>query len=204
MARMARAGSPRAARARSLGDMTSAIAGVVVRDATLEDAEAIAHVEVMTWQATYAGLLPTELLAGMSVARAHARWLRGIGMSSRPSSTYVVLVAEVAGSVVAIASGSAHRGSSRMARLDMLYVLPHFQGLGAGGALLAAFATRMSDAAVTALWVEVLAKNMPARGFYKRRGALELSRTWTFFGTKPVVVVAYGWSLPDGIARITR
>ncbi len=169
--------------------MAGAVAGVLVRNATLEDAEAIAHVEVTTWQATYAGLLPTELLAGMSVARAHARWLRGIGMSSRPSSTYVVLVAEVAGAVVAIASGSAHRGASRMARLDMLYVLPDFQGLGAGGALLEAFASRMSDAAVTAL------------SSSRARGRSSAPSPWSWWPTAGRCPTASRASLAEGLAR---
>ncbi len=171
-----------------------------VRDATAADAEAIARVEVATWKASYAGILPAESIAAMSVPRSAARWLRLLGLGARVGRT--VLAAEHDGEVVAFASSTIGLSDARMASLDMLYVLPAYQDLGIGGALLAEIATRATHAGTTALWVEVLAKNARASRFYRHRGAIELSRTWTFWGVKPIVVVSYGWSLPNGLSRI--
>lgn len=172
---------------------------LLIRDAEASDAEGMARVEVETWQATYPGMLPAMHLAAMNVPRARARWLRTLGLDPRRFA----LVAELEGEIVAFASGSLAGGQpDRMARLDMLYVLPGFQRIGLGRALTHALATRISASRVRALWVDVLAKNQRARRFYRALGAIELQRTWSFVGTSPIVVVAYGWSLPDGLARM--
>ena len=41
----------------------------VVRPARLEDARAIARIEVETWRSTYAGMLPDRVLLNMSERR---------------------------------------------------------------------------------------------------------------------------------------
>jgi hypothetical protein len=41
----------------------------MIRQAILEDAEAIAKVHVASWQAAYKGLMPAEFLASLSVER---------------------------------------------------------------------------------------------------------------------------------------
>ena len=176
---------------------TAARSGVVVvRDASAEDASAIAHVEVTTWQASYDGILPPHLLRTTSVPRARARWAHALGAPSR-SSIHVTIVALVEGELVGFASGNARRAAPpRMARLDLLYVLPAFQRLGAGRALLRGFAARMESEGVSAMWLEVLARNVPARRFYRAMGGAELDRIWRFMGTTPIVVVPHGWSLP--------
>ena len=42
---------------------------MIVRPARIEDAPAIAEVHIQTWRETYAGLMPTEMLAGLSVRK---------------------------------------------------------------------------------------------------------------------------------------
>jgi ribosomal protein S18 acetylase RimI-like enzyme len=178
---------------------TGLLGKMTIRDATEADAGAMAQVEVATWGAAYAGILPPARLAAMSVPRAQARWLRVLGMRGRGTA----LVGTIEDEVVAFASGgSADAEGRRMARLDTLYVRPEHQRRGLGRALTREIATRMSEANITALWVDVLAKNAHGRRFYRALGAIELSRTWSFLGTTPIVVVAYGWSLPEGLARI--
>jgi len=173
----------------------------IVRDATTDDAEAMAVVEVATWRASYAGILPAAHLARMSVPSSRARWLHVLGLSRR-RELRVTLVAAVDDVVVAFASGGSQGDATRMARLDMLYVLPTHARTGLGRELVRVFATRMSSSGVTALWVDVLAKNEGARRFYRALGGIELSRTWSFWGATPIVTVSYGWSLPDGLTRI--
>lgn len=183
------------------GSLLDLDGAVIVRDATTEDAEAMAEVEVATWRATYAGILPAARLAAMSVPTSRARWLYLLGMPRR-RELRVTLVATVDARVIAFASGASQGDATRMARLDMLYVAPTHPRAGVGRELVRVFASRMSDAGITALWVDVLAKNAGARRFYRAVGAIELSRTWSFWGTTPIVTVSYGWSLPDGLARI--
>ena len=181
--------------------MALADARVEIREAIAVDASALAYVEVTTWQVSYAAMLPARTLASMSHAGARARWVRVLGTPMREAIGAVV-VAEIDGAIIGFASGGARRGPARMARLDMLYVLPTCQRHGVGRALLRAFAQRMSDAGVTAMWLEVLARNTTGRRFYRAMGGAELSRTWRFIGTTPVVVVDFGWSLPGHLAAM--
>ncbi|MGA3306669.1 MAG: GNAT family N-acetyltransferase, partial [Stellaceae bacterium] len=46
----------------------------VVRQARFEDAQAIAKIEIETWRATYAGMLPDRVLLNMSERRQIASW----------------------------------------------------------------------------------------------------------------------------------
>ena len=48
----------------------------VLRPALPLDADGIARVHVETWQSAYAGLVPTDYLARMTVARSSAQWHR--------------------------------------------------------------------------------------------------------------------------------
>ena len=54
---------------------------VDLRLATQHDAEAIARIHVETWRSTYAGLLPDDLLIGMSIEKQKKMWHRMLGGS---------------------------------------------------------------------------------------------------------------------------
>ena len=51
-------------------------AGFVVRRANAGDVQAIGRVHVETWRSTYAGLLPDDLLVGMSLEKQSQMWQR--------------------------------------------------------------------------------------------------------------------------------
>ena len=55
-----------------------------IRRAHKNDATAIGRVHVETWQATYAGLLPNAMLAGMSDVRQSAYWSRVLSDPREP------------------------------------------------------------------------------------------------------------------------
>jgi ribosomal protein S18 acetylase RimI-like enzyme len=174
---------------------------VTIRDARPEDAAGIAQVEVTTWRAAYADILSPERLATMTVARSEARWVQALGLPAA-NRIQVSLVAMLDDRVIAFVNGNARvLGTQRMAMLEMLYVLPEHQKRGIGRVLLQTFAARMAARDVTAMWLEALAKNGRARRFYKRAGGVEVDRRWAFSGTKPIVILTYAWTLPDGVRR---
>jgi hypothetical protein len=80
-----------------------------IRLAGAEDAEAIARVRVETWRAAYAGIMPADFLASISVETDTPRWRQRI--EEGPQSGSFVLVAEVDGEVVGFASSGPERGS---------------------------------------------------------------------------------------------
>ena len=67
---------------------------MLVRDATADDAEAIARVITRSWQVTYRGIHPDEFLDALDADEAGARWRRSFTDGGVPP---FLLVAEVDG-----------------------------------------------------------------------------------------------------------
>jgi GNAT superfamily N-acetyltransferase len=128
---------------------------LIIRDAEVADAQAIGEVHVASWQAAYAGLMPEDFLARLSVESRVASWGRRIGGNAGR-----VLVAEEDG----VVAGFAAFGD---AQLYALYLLPEHWGRGLGRALHDRVLEELSgDGAV--LWV--LSTNERAKAFYVRQG----------------------------------
>src|ERR1700712_3487488 len=62
---------------------------VAVRLATVDDASAIAVVHVSAWRAAYAGLMPQEVLEGLSVEQRTASWRRSLSISGSAVTSVV-------------------------------------------------------------------------------------------------------------------
>ena len=169
-----------------------------IRRAHKNDASAIGRVHVETWQATYAGLLPDSMLAGMSDVRQSAYWSRALGDPREARGVFVADDEDMG--VVGFGSCGPVRdppeGLSgreiRVGEVYTLYVEPDFQNRGLGRRLLdALFRQLRADGCDTAvLWM--LADN-PTRFFYEGLGGQQVGeRTDTFAGAD-VDEVAYAW-----------
>src|SRR3546814_14736006 len=75
----------------------------VLRTALPRAADDIARVHVETWQSTYAGLVHSEQLARMSVARSEPQWHRGAAQAGEGNDVIVAGDARTVG-------GSVHLG----------------------------------------------------------------------------------------------
>jgi GNAT superfamily N-acetyltransferase len=130
----------------------------VIRRATVEDAEAIAGVQVRAWHHAYADIVAPQELAEHTVASRTDRWREAL---ERGDST--TLVVEVQGTIAGFAT-------IVPGELRALYVDPPAQGAGAGSALLHAAqdALRAGGHREAVLWV--FQANGHARAFYERHG----------------------------------
>lgn len=143
---------------------------VPVRRAVAEDAAGIAAVHVSSWQEAYRGIVPDDVLDGLSVAQREAFWRSTLSVPEPPS----VYVAEDGDELVgfcAVGAPSRDEGADpRTAEIGAIYVLPSSWRAGVGSALMnVALADLGADGweSVT-LWV--LAENRAARDFYARFG----------------------------------
>lgn len=149
-----------------------------IRDATPADAHAIATVLVRSWRAAYRGLLPDDVLAGLSVAEREQVW--SDLLTTRPPHT-AAAVATIDGTVVGFASTGpplvpADRADPTLGDLYALYLDPDVWRRGIG--------TRLHDAALerlrangfahAGLWV--LDTNDRALRFYRRLGWTDTGR----------------------------
>jgi ribosomal protein S18 acetylase RimI-like enzyme len=161
-----------------------------MRPAQLDDVAAIARVEVETWRATYAGMLPDRVLIGMSERRQQGSWA-GL-VRYRPGD---VIVAEQGGDVVGFGNCGAQRDPSLpyAGEIFTLYVAPDAQNRGIGRRLIDALFERLHARGRNSALIWVIRAN-PSRYFYERiGGTLVLTRHIRIAG-EPVEAVAYGWS----------
>jgi len=143
---------------------------VTVREASVEDAEGIARVRVLGWQAAYRGIVPDAFLDEMSVAEDVQR------MQSRAwdSELRPHFVCEVDGEIVGwtcVFLRSRDEGlGPDVAEVAACYVLPAYWGQGVGYRMMAVAieAARRRGVASMILWV--LEDNEQARRFYARQG----------------------------------
>lgn len=138
-----------------------------VRPARLDDAAAIAVVNIRAWQAAYAHAFGAERLSAMDLEAQRELWRQRL---AQPRRGDVVLVAEADGSVVGFASCGNSLDASGEGELYSIYVLPEAWGSGAGPALMAAAlaALRAGGFDTAILWV--LEDNPRAQRFYEREG----------------------------------
>ena len=162
----------------------------MVRQAQLEDADAIARAHVDAWRTTYGRLLPRDFLASLSEEHYADRWRRVIG--DRASRVFVV---EENDDVVGFASGGRERAgeNSFAGELYAIYVVSGAQGRGHGRELVRAVAGALREMKLLDMIVWVLRDNAPARGFYERLGGVYVRTQPITIGAATMDEVSYGW-----------
>ena len=139
-----------------------------VRLATAADADAIGRVQVETWRAAYAGLLPQETIDAFDVSARQAMWREGLGrVPQTGSATFVAFVDD---EIVGFASVGVAHSEDGPGELYAIYVDPSSWGHGAGRALIerAEASLRESGFREALLWV--LQGNERAERFYRAAG----------------------------------
>jgi len=153
---------------------------VGIREATVEDAQAIATIHVNSWQAAYRGILPEAYLANLAVTQRSEAWRKSI-IAGRPR----VLVAHADAHADAdadidthetiigwVAFGDSRDGDKdhRWAEVETLYIAPASWRNGVGKRLIDAARHALQAAGYTDVALWVLLDNRRARAFYKRCG----------------------------------
>jgi GNAT superfamily N-acetyltransferase len=148
----------------------------VVRDAGIDDVEAIARVQVRSWQEAYAHVFAAEDLAGLSVERRQEVAREALGSA-------VALVAERDGEVLGFAFAGPSRDSEGVAELYSIYVDPNAWGTGHGRELILEVERRLREQGF--IWAElwVLEDNPLGRRFYEAAG-------WSSADTRPIEIFA--------------
>jgi GNAT superfamily N-acetyltransferase len=138
-----------------------------IRRATRSDAEAIAEVQVRTWQVAYRGQLPDELLDTLSVERRASNWRRMLDAGDP------VFVAARADALVGFASVGVCRDEDAArdcGEVYAIYVEPASWGLGLGRALIERSVDELRGRGHRDATLWVLEANSRARRFYEAAG----------------------------------
>jgi GNAT superfamily N-acetyltransferase len=140
---------------------------VTVRWAQLEDALALATVQVRSWQEAYRGLVAQDYLDGLDPIERLPLWAERLAAGVWPERG--TLVAERDGGVVGfVTMSTASTGND--AEIHAIYVTPDAWGTGAGRLLMAEAVRRLGEAGCTEAILWVLESNERARRFYEKAG----------------------------------
>ncbi|WP_052573725.1 GNAT family N-acetyltransferase [Haloferula sp. BvORR071] len=137
----------------------------MIREATFQDATAIARIHVGTWRIAYAGIVSDDYLASLSVEKRIKSWEERL-----TDGRTTILVAEKDGQVIAWASGGASRDADAGSDAEVyaIYVSPEHWACGVGSELMTRMEDSLPDRGSTTLWV--LQDNQRAIRFYHRIG----------------------------------
>jgi ribosomal protein S18 acetylase RimI-like enzyme len=140
-----------------------------VRPALPEDAARIGEINVVTWRATYGGIVPQPILDGMTVEARSGWWRKRI---EDPGERRVA-VAELDGSVegyVLYGPARDHDLPDLAGEVYAIYVHPDAQRRGLGSALLEAAREALDEDGYEPLVLWVITRNAAARSFYESLG----------------------------------
>jgi GNAT superfamily N-acetyltransferase len=163
---------------------------VRIRDAKLEDAQAIAEVHLASWRTTYPGIIPQAYIDGLRVADGAARWRQWLGETSA-----IAFVAEDDAGIFGFVSGGAmvHPVDGYDGELGAIYLLATHQRNGAGRALVQRLAQTLRQRGFRSCVVWALEANSACR-FYERLGGVRVASQPIEIGGVSLTEIAFGWA----------
>jgi ribosomal protein S18 acetylase RimI-like enzyme len=176
-----------------------------IRAAQQDDIPGMARVHVETWRAAYAGILPADFLAGLSVQTAVENWRKAFAGLKTPDEAVFVAETET-GEIAGIAMCGPLRDPDPVyqGEIYLLYVLPKHQNQGVGRRLFAACARHLAQRLnLQTMLVWVMAEN-PYRKFNESLGGKPAREKTVEVGGKTITDVGYGWEAIDRLATLMR
>jgi GNAT superfamily N-acetyltransferase len=143
----------------------------VIRAVTPADVSAVTRLQVASWRAAYAGIIPAGYLAAMSAAEREQRHLARV-LDPEPRASY--LLAERDGVIIGMANVGPARDddldAASVGEIRAMYADPAAWSTGVGSALMRASLAHLGSVGFTAVTLWVLEANARARAFYERWG----------------------------------
>ncbi|NJO42750.1 MAG: GNAT family N-acetyltransferase [Cyanobacteria bacterium CRU_2_1] len=166
---------------------------MIIREACVDDASAIARVHVDSWRTTYRGIVPDDYLASLSFERRERNWQQ---LLSQPTERReFIYVAELEpGQVIGFATGGKERSNHPIYKGELytIYLLQNYQRLRIGHQLTLAIKNQFAEANIYSMLVWVLADNSACH-FYEALGGQKIGEQPITIGGATLKEIAYGW-----------
>ena len=165
---------------------------IPIRKRTPDDLPGMARVVVDTWRSTYRGLIPAEVLDGLSYERNEARYREGLERNSPPIA-YVAV--DPSAGVVGVAVGGPAQAelAGFPGELYAIYILAAYQGQGIGSRLLRAVFSQLEEAHLSPAVIWTLEQNRGACAFYRRLGGELVGRKLLSIGGAELPELGFGF-----------
>lgn len=165
----------------------------IIRPATVQDASGIGWVSVTAWRETYAGIMPDDYLAALSIEQRADVFRDRIAKLPDRQAIFVALDQDqsVVGFGVCGATRETELGTD--GEIFAINIVDTAKRQGLGVRLMVAMADLLlhHDFAQVGLWV--IERNAPARRFYEALGGREATKKDQTFGAMSVVELGYVW-----------
>ncbi|PKI17834.1 GNAT family N-acetyltransferase [Colwellia sp. 12G3] len=173
---------------------------LVLREASLDDLANIAELHAQSWRDNYHSVLSADYLHDKVFAERAAVWTMRL---TTPPSNQLVLVAEIdstfCGFICVLGANHPKFGTI----IDNLHVKLGSKGQGTGSCLLAAAASwSIENYSDHELYLEVLACNSNAIGFYEAKGGKNIKTAyWHTPCDNKVKEFLYSWGSPENLMK---
>ena len=165
----------------------------VIRDATINDADATARVSVDSWRSSYRDILPDDVLAAIDISKRAAKRRE---ILTRGAALHLVACEAETDEIVGFCDAGANRdGIAGAGEVYALYIIERAKRLGLGRAMFERAQASLRAAGITAMSVWVIETNVPARRFYEALGGRRGAHKDIVLNGAPVIEVAYEWDL---------
>lgn len=146
------------------------MSNIVIRQAQKDDIRGIAEVHVLSWQKTYRGLMPDEMLDSLNIEDRAKRWER---MFDEPSEGVTIIVAKQNEKVVGWSSFGKNRDEDANAdtgEVLAIYAHPDYLGIGAGSLMMEYACNQLKKDGYKKATLWVLTTNQNAKNWYEKKG----------------------------------
>jgi GNAT superfamily N-acetyltransferase len=171
---------------------------MLIREATIADARAIAEVHVDSWRTTYGGMLPDAFLAALSPDRSE-ELVRATFLKSE-GRTWTYVAEDDEGTIVGFARGGPERSGHPefTGEIYAIYLRQGAQRGGTGRGMMLANAHRLLASGISSMLIWVLEQN-PSRHFYEACGGAPATRRKEIVAGLELDVIGYGWHDLDAL-----
>jgi len=180
-----------------------------IRPATPADSAALARIQVDSYRAAYAGILPADYLAAFTYEDQTQDWRDLLSADTPEGERDLLYVAiDAAGEVVGYGLGRISSDEPYPAEIVALHVRRDRQGQGHGHQLMAELARHFRARGIETVILWVLAGNSRARAIYEHLGGLLTGERTIPLSDDPDPVtaqeVAYVWPDSGQLAVVSR
>ncbi len=167
---------------------------MIVREAKIADAPAIAQVNVDTWRTAYRNIVPADYLAKLSYEKRESNW-QEILSNVKNTGDYVCVAENDSGQIVGFAAGGCERTGKYVYRGELfaIYILEEYQRQGIGRQLVRSVARKLAELSLNSMLAWVLGDNSACR-FYEFLGGKKVEELQTSRAGVLVKEIAYGWT----------
>jgi ribosomal protein S18 acetylase RimI-like enzyme len=167
---------------------------MIVREAKIADAPAIARVNVDTWRTAYRTIVPADYLAQLSYQKRESNW-QEILANVKISGNFVCVAENDSGQIVGFAAGGGERTGKYVyqGELFAIYILEEYQRQGIGRELVRKVATKLAESSLKSMLVWVLGDNSACK-FYEFLGGQKVDEQQTNKAGVILTEIAYGWT----------